>query len=464
MPIFDAADVPYYNPQVDDWSSDLLEIEGKAKETAEILLFVIDSETRALASITEAAEFIGRGRHVVLTIKTFDEGATIGGEELDQGQLQDLNRMRNYLGDVAKRNDVHVAATIQDACHHVCEYYARLKASRPSAASVADMIADPSQAWMARPRSQMTIEHYAAQQRRSLTADAEKLEAMLQRDKGLLGLPRNGVSLRFLRQFAEEFGIEKTQASSEACVHHTKRLTQSLQSSLVLLLQEGLDDRGVPWVGRPSHYLLYPKSLSFRVLIDMVANFERDDSQKGSSEQAYYFLDYFSLNHHQLGTAGTSTGTSTMNPALVQACEAQQVKAGHTVVCLHPWNAPVALSRCWCLFELWLALNRQCAVSMCFSSTDSHALLAQVSRRQFHFQRFVEGLDVAKSQADSPSDKERILGLITKAVGVAEFNKQLQSQVFRAVREAVITRFQAMQTNRRSTAANVQHTLSFKSI
>lgn len=464
MPLFDAADVPYYNPQVDDWSPDLVAIEGKAKDTAEILLFVIDSETRALASITEAAEFIGRGRHVVLTIEIIEEGAEIAGETVGAGQLTDLNRMRNYLSDVAARNDVYVAATVQDACQHVCEHYAQ---RRGSIASIADVGVDTAHAWMARPRSQMTIEHYGAQQRDSLTADSATLETMLKHDRGLVGLPRNGVSLRFLRQFADEFGIDEAQSSSDACAHHTQRLTQSLQSSLVLLLQEGLDDRGVPWVGRPTHYLLYPKSLSFRILIDMIANFEHDDSQDGG-ETAYYFLDHFSLNqYHYMAAADAEPGTRSMNPALVQASEAQQVKSGHTLVCLHPWDAPVALSRSWCLFELWLALNRQCTVSMCFSSTDSQALLSQVSRRQFHFQSLVEGLDVAKSEAESPSDKERILGLITRAVGVAQFNKQLQSHVFRAVREAVITRFKTMQTNRRTSGPGgdrVQHTVSIKTL
>ena len=107
------------------------------------------------------------------------------------------------------------------------------------------------------------------------------------------------------------------------------------------------------------------------------------------------------------------------------------------------------------------------SVSMCSSSTGSHALLSRVSRQQLHFQSLVEGLDVAKSEAESPSDKERILGLITRAVGVAQFNKQLQSHVFRAVREAVITRFKTMQTNRRTSGPGgdrVQHTVSIKTI
>merc|ERR1719181_175194 len=68
MPAFDAAGVPYYNPQVDDWTPELVQIEAEAKESAEVLLFVIDAQTRALASIVEASEYICRGRHVVLSV------------------------------------------------------------------------------------------------------------------------------------------------------------------------------------------------------------------------------------------------------------------------------------------------------------------------------------------------------------------------------------------------------------
>ena len=51
-----AAGISYYNPQVDVWYDELVNIEAREKEAAAVLLFVIDGSTRALASIMESTE------------------------------------------------------------------------------------------------------------------------------------------------------------------------------------------------------------------------------------------------------------------------------------------------------------------------------------------------------------------------------------------------------------------------
>jgi len=119
IPAFTQAGVPFYNPQVDDWSPDLVEIEAQEKETAGCLLFVIDRETRAMASIVEAAEYICLGRRVVLCIVDVEEESSIGGEAIGKPELKDLNRMRAYLRDVATRNGVSYTNQVSEAVAEV---------------------------------------------------------------------------------------------------------------------------------------------------------------------------------------------------------------------------------------------------------------------------------------------------------------------------------------------------------
>ena len=45
-----------------------------------MMIFVIDSQTRAIASMLEATEFIMSGRKVVLVVKHISAGHTIDGE------------------------------------------------------------------------------------------------------------------------------------------------------------------------------------------------------------------------------------------------------------------------------------------------------------------------------------------------------------------------------------------------
>lgn len=106
MPLLDAAHVHYFNPQVDEWFEELIQIEAKAKETAQIMLVVVDKLTRCLVSINEAVEFICRGRKVMLVIEDIEEGDEIAGKLLSKTELADLNGARQCLRDLAAKRNV----------------------------------------------------------------------------------------------------------------------------------------------------------------------------------------------------------------------------------------------------------------------------------------------------------------------------------------------------------------------
>lgn len=119
IPLLEQNKVTYYNPQVDVWSEDLVQVEAVAKDNALILLFIIDSKTRALASIVEAAEYICTGRNVILSLSNMPENSIINNQLIDKDQLRDLNRARDYLSDIAKRHGVACFKTIIEAGQQV---------------------------------------------------------------------------------------------------------------------------------------------------------------------------------------------------------------------------------------------------------------------------------------------------------------------------------------------------------
>eukprot|EP00741_Cyanophora_paradoxa_P015873 tig00020909_g15324.t1 len=121
MPALEKAGVTFYNPQVDDWKPELVAIEAEAKLMAPCLLFVIDSQTRSLASLVEAAEFIAAGRNVVLVIMPLPENATVAGEKVQKGECKDINRAREYLRDVAKRHGARVFESVQAAIDDIVQ-------------------------------------------------------------------------------------------------------------------------------------------------------------------------------------------------------------------------------------------------------------------------------------------------------------------------------------------------------
>jgi len=120
IPLCEEWGISYYNPQVDDWSEELVQIEAHAKENAKALLFVIDNQTRAITSCLEATEFICVGRVVSLVVSPdIAAASSIDGEPVRPRELKDLNRARRYLCDVAHRHGVEVHKDVRSAMSNI---------------------------------------------------------------------------------------------------------------------------------------------------------------------------------------------------------------------------------------------------------------------------------------------------------------------------------------------------------
>ena len=68
IPYFQSRTISYYNPQVPNWTPDLVEIEHRAKESALLLFFVIDHSTRSLAAIAEVCYLAARGKNLIVVM------------------------------------------------------------------------------------------------------------------------------------------------------------------------------------------------------------------------------------------------------------------------------------------------------------------------------------------------------------------------------------------------------------
>jgi hypothetical protein len=116
-PVLDRLNVPYFNPQVppEQWTPDMIPMENAAKESAAVLLFVIDASTRGVMSVAEAAFYLGTKRNVVL----FVEDVAVGeGNFLNEEEVKDLNRGRKFLRSV---DPSCVCSTVEDAVRRAAD-------------------------------------------------------------------------------------------------------------------------------------------------------------------------------------------------------------------------------------------------------------------------------------------------------------------------------------------------------
>lgn len=123
IPYLQDAGVSFYNPQVDHWSQDLIEIEHAAKESSAILLYVIDSQTRNVVSDIETANFAGNHKNLVLVIHPQDAiaGSVIAGEPISYSEAEDIREALTMLHKIAVNQGTPVFDNIPEALNNIIQ-------------------------------------------------------------------------------------------------------------------------------------------------------------------------------------------------------------------------------------------------------------------------------------------------------------------------------------------------------
>lgn len=136
IPVLQSEGITYYNPQVEEWYPELMEIEEQAKQAASVLLFVVDDKTRAVASMVEVAHLAGLGRELVLVVEDIrGENPQIAEDALSRREAEDLNRGRAFVRNLVEQENsvltgsvteaVGVATAMLHGAMDVAEYIAR---------------------------------------------------------------------------------------------------------------------------------------------------------------------------------------------------------------------------------------------------------------------------------------------------------------------------------------------------
>ncbi|KAJ6215764.1 hypothetical protein RDWZM_010264 [Blomia tropicalis] len=125
IPFLEKYGITYYNPQVDQWIPEMIEMERKAKDDARILFFVIDDQTRSIVSMIEVAYLVGIRRmrkRLILTITDFSINSTnilmTNELYLPQNAQKDYNRGRAYLADIAKQHNLPVFDNLKQSLEY----------------------------------------------------------------------------------------------------------------------------------------------------------------------------------------------------------------------------------------------------------------------------------------------------------------------------------------------------------
>lgn len=120
IPTLNKLGITFYNPQVSEWTPDLLELEHRAKEKAKVLFFVMDPQTRSAAGAIEVANIAGRNsKHLVLVLLPYAKQQKILNETLTLDEYKDLSRNQQLLKQLVRRRGLPVLDKVSLALEHI---------------------------------------------------------------------------------------------------------------------------------------------------------------------------------------------------------------------------------------------------------------------------------------------------------------------------------------------------------
>ena len=97
---------------------------------------------------------------------------------------------------------------------------------------------------------------------------------------------------------------------------------------------------------------------------------------------------------------------------------------------LTPWKEPIPLSRAWCVFEAYCAMDTGCKFDVAMTSADRADLNMSLKRDPKSLDKMLENIDVSKCVAFKPEDLRLIQKTIQKYEGGAsKINEMLKAVI-----------------------------------
>lgn len=224
--------------------------------------------------------------------------------------------------------------------------------------------------------------------------------------------PNAGVRFSALPEFIEACGgLAKLQGltTAEVVKTHILPMTASFKSSFCDMLAK----KHHKAVGASTVYVCHTWSSPFLDTVDAL----KEHFASQCITDAIIWMDIFSINQHEAPQLDFHWWAYTMKGAI------QQI--GSTLLVLPAWDEPTCLSRSWCLYEVFLTLQKKGKVTVVFP----------VSQRALFFQNIyyprtafrLASIDMESSQCSQPSDQASMHNTIRQTVGFAAINETVNA-------------------------------------
>ena len=254
--------------------------------------------------------------------------------------------------------------------------------------------------------------------------------------------PNEGMKLSELDLFISECGGRSVLEglSTYDVNFHVKLLTNCTKSSYC----DYLKTRSPNSVGEAQVFISHAWKYKFLDVVDTLRYHFRD------TPDVIIWFDLFSNNQHKTDNLDFFWWSTTFKSAIE--------KFNHTTLILSPWNHPIALTRAWCLFEIYCTVACSCKFEIAMSPSEQKNFLEAMKLDCWGYMNtMLATIDTRKSEATKSDDKTRIFDAVESTVGFDGINKLVFDRLRRWVIDTASTAIQ-MSPNEED-RATAQHSL-----
>ena len=182
------------------------------------------------------------------------------------------------------------------------------------------------------------------------------------------------------------------------------------------------DEEASRFVGQANVFLSHAWTFSFLNVVEAIRLFAREQP-RGAPVQ-YFWFDTFSVDEHASQARPQSWWSTTFMEAIAQI--------GHTVMVLSPWEAPLPLTRAWCLWEIYSTDQADKRFDVAYGPAERNAFQQALQQDCSKvIMDMLSRIDVASSEAGNAEDLDMILAAVKQAPGGFRRVNALVSQAVR---------------------------------
>jgi hypothetical protein len=126
---------------------------------------------------------------------------------------------------------------------------------------------------------------------------------------------------------------------------------------------------------------------------------------------------------------------------------------GNILALMEPWHSPLYLTRAWCVFEMFTAVENSCNVTILMPPNQQQNMIEDIIGDSGRLERLYEVLgktDIEEADSSVPQDKTRILDLVKKELGCKRLNRRVNQFLRQWVHSEIRTQILARHENAKS--------------